>query len=635
MGEAGEIETWVWQGGTWTNVGSWKQQSSGGNKILEWNTDTATTRKQVAANERKPGMQISYRNAEGEWVNEQYIGTLLTDLEWVKDGNWEEIATNTDIQELDKKIQENKSSRNIKKEADAITVKDKEGHEILNINKEGLSVPTLNVTKEIKGEGLNKSVASGVERSKIRQLTSDSEELAVMDSGGHIIFFIDKDGFVHTLKEPKDVIPTKLKADVNLILSYGQSLSVYGNNDFGVSIGGVPSAYPYYSNILKFSNIDGVDVQTAIKNATNLDSLDLDNILGTEFAQLKSGEVIHNLGHFALYYDKLLIDKNNYTEDLLPKFLLASCGEPGVGIPPLENTQYYNRIIASVKQGMKIALSNNKSFNVPFLAWLQAEGNYKKDYDGAYKGHLLNLFDMINRDVKEITGQTNDIIFICYNPCTEVYHDIDYSKKNDKALQIIEAEQERDNIVHGSSMHIFGYGDELHTGGNSYKLIGSFNALQAYNIIEENKEIPLLIPISHSVAQGTDNMYYIQLDYNVIYPPLQFKKPTGGIANFNYSKIAKHGFRILTSESADFTTDDTNIIQDVAISENGKSIILKCNQDPKGKTLTYSWDGFYSGGDVCDSASKVLPQAAWTDFNKDTQILADVDNYLPIYRLTI
>lgn len=561
------------------------------------------------------------------------IGGILEDI---LDYNNEKLTElGNESKKINEELQENKNSRNIKKEADSVVVKDVEGHEVLNLNKDGLSVTTLNVTKEIKGEGLNKSVASGVERSKIRQLTSESDELAVMDANGHIVFYIEKDGFVHTLKEPEDVIPTKLKADVNLILSYGQSLSVYGGNDFGVSVGGVPSVYRYYSNILKFSNIDGVDVQTAIKNAADLDSLNLDDILGTDFAQLESGEAIHNLGHFALYYDKLLIDKKHYTDELLPEFLLASCGEPGVGIPSLENKQYYNRIIASVKQGMKIALSNNQSFNVPFLAWLQAEGNYKTDYDGVYKGHLLNLFDMINRDVKEITGQTNDIIFICYNPCTEVYHDIDYDKKNDKALQIIEAEKERDNIVHGSAMHIFGYGDELHTGGNSYKLIGSFNALQAYNIMEENEEIPILIPISHSVVKGTDNMYYIQLDYNVMYPPLQFKQPNEDIDNPNYSKITKHGFRILTSESADFTTDNTNIIQDVVISESGKSIILKCSQDPKGKTLTYAWDGFYSGGDVCDSASKILPQTSWTTFNKDVLILSDVDNYLPIYRLTI
>lgn len=72
------------QGGSRTGSGS------GGNMILEWNTDVATTRKQVKQADRKEGLQISYKNADDEWVNEQYIGNDITDTEWVKDINWSE-----------------------------------------------------------------------------------------------------------------------------------------------------------------------------------------------------------------------------------------------------------------------------------------------------------------------------------------------------------------------------------------------------------------------------------------------------------------------------------------------------------------------------------------------------------------
>lgn len=74
--------------------------SSGGNMILEWNTDVATTRKQVKQADRKEGMQISYKNDSGEWINEQYIGTSVTDTEWVKDANWESIASRSDIDDI-------------------------------------------------------------------------------------------------------------------------------------------------------------------------------------------------------------------------------------------------------------------------------------------------------------------------------------------------------------------------------------------------------------------------------------------------------------------------------------------------------------------------------------------------------
>ena len=87
LNQQSKVEKWTYQGGTWAAV-SFIRQEAGGNKILEWNTDAATTRKQVPANERKAGMQISYKDADGDWVNEQYIGTAVTAAEWAKDGNW-------------------------------------------------------------------------------------------------------------------------------------------------------------------------------------------------------------------------------------------------------------------------------------------------------------------------------------------------------------------------------------------------------------------------------------------------------------------------------------------------------------------------------------------------------------------
>lgn len=85
----------------WTTDANWKNVGSeGGNKILEWKTDAATTRKKVPVKERKAGMQISYKPTDSDWVNEQYVGTSFTDTEWVKDSNWEKIPKQLQITEL-------------------------------------------------------------------------------------------------------------------------------------------------------------------------------------------------------------------------------------------------------------------------------------------------------------------------------------------------------------------------------------------------------------------------------------------------------------------------------------------------------------------------------------------------------
>lgn len=87
----------------WVKIGS----DAGGNKILTWSVDTATTRKQVLPSYRKYGLQITYKNSEGETVNEQYISNSFTDKDWISDVNWQRIPNEKQIKELDTKVESN------------------------------------------------------------------------------------------------------------------------------------------------------------------------------------------------------------------------------------------------------------------------------------------------------------------------------------------------------------------------------------------------------------------------------------------------------------------------------------------------------------------------------------------------
>lgn len=57
-------------------------------RILEWNTDSITTHKQVLSQDRKEGMQISYKHPEKGWINEQFIGSGIDDISWSSELNW-------------------------------------------------------------------------------------------------------------------------------------------------------------------------------------------------------------------------------------------------------------------------------------------------------------------------------------------------------------------------------------------------------------------------------------------------------------------------------------------------------------------------------------------------------------------
>lgn len=103
--ETGQLGVLKWNG-------SWSKQvleigASGGNVILNWNTDTATTRKEVLSKYRKEGLQISYKDPEKGWINEQYVGINTSDTEWVKDQNWEKIPNETLIDSIQEKMYEN------------------------------------------------------------------------------------------------------------------------------------------------------------------------------------------------------------------------------------------------------------------------------------------------------------------------------------------------------------------------------------------------------------------------------------------------------------------------------------------------------------------------------------------------
>lgn len=106
-----KVEKWEYQGGAWAVASFKKPSGGGGNMILPYKTDVATTRKQVQESERVPGMQISYKGVSG-WVNEQFIGSAVTDAEWAKDGNWEQVANAKMVNQINDKIQSMETNGN-------------------------------------------------------------------------------------------------------------------------------------------------------------------------------------------------------------------------------------------------------------------------------------------------------------------------------------------------------------------------------------------------------------------------------------------------------------------------------------------------------------------------------------------
>lgn len=88
--KAGEVIDLYYDGTNFYSSNFQGGNGEGGNLILEWNTDVATTRNQISLSERKSGVQITYLNPDLGWINEQYIGDKTTNSDELfgSDSSW-------------------------------------------------------------------------------------------------------------------------------------------------------------------------------------------------------------------------------------------------------------------------------------------------------------------------------------------------------------------------------------------------------------------------------------------------------------------------------------------------------------------------------------------------------------------
>lgn len=87
----GEVLELYYDGNSFYSLNAAGGSGDGGNKILTWNVDAATTRRSVKVKDRKVGMQISYLHPDEGWINEQYVGIATDDINWGKDANWNNL----------------------------------------------------------------------------------------------------------------------------------------------------------------------------------------------------------------------------------------------------------------------------------------------------------------------------------------------------------------------------------------------------------------------------------------------------------------------------------------------------------------------------------------------------------------
>lgn len=326
---------------------------------------------------------------------------------------------------------------------------------------------------------------------------------------------------------------------------------------------------------------------------TNLDSL----------ANYADGRIVtenldHQFGYYNLNEMKLFIQKllhyQKYSNELssysMAQWLADHTGKDtlicifpggadGTIISELgKGSLPYQKLIKDIKTAYQSAKDKGWTFEMPALCWMQGETDVKIHPETNYQDLLLQLYHDINHDVKQITGQINNVEFICYqtNALTRAkqFNPMAYHCAETEVPQV-QLELVRDNPVFHASGPTYPYdcvNNIIHIDGKGQMRIGILAALSAYDIIMHHKVQRGLLPLNAEFNDKEVIMYF-----NVPYPPLC-------IDTIQVTKTDNFGFSVITP-------DNRNIAKAVTLIDN--QIHILCSEIPNKCRIRYAVNGDY------------------------------------------
>lgn len=252
----------------------------------------------------------------------------------------------------------------------------------------------------------------------------------------------------------------------------------------------------------------------------------------------------------------------------------------GMGESPIRNltkrATLYPRFIYDINEAYKQARKRGWDFCVPAICWMQGESDMREYTKENYKETLKQLHSDLNRAVKVITHQKEDVHLICYQTNAVSIAD-DFNPLNYDCIEMKPSHAIVDLINEDSLFDASGptypynfMREYLHIDAIGQQHIGYLDAITVMNIIKGKGKTYGLIPQSLSV-EGHD----VIVNFHVPCPPLVIDT-----VNVNY---ADHfGFSVINNAGE-------NIISEVSLEEN--RVRLCCNNSPINCKVRYAVNG--------------------------------------------
>lgn len=612
VGENEESETWEWKGGSW-NADSFYRFDGKKTSLIEKET--------ILIGKKSVGNTIL---GNQNLANIEHLKSLLGEI-------------------LD----------------DEFAITDKKGNVILRVNSSGInyvgredevsslktiierlkSVSTENELNFIITDFIGNIIAAITEkglRTVDANLTS-ADDFYITDKNGNIAFSVTNNGVNFIGKGESgagtSIIEGNYPSDIVMNILYGQSLTQQG------SYSGKEDLY----SILSFKN------GNSLTGLTNPDEVEACNTyFGSQFIAAKNTGLATAMGFTNKVWMELLKKENGINismkEGTTPYFdfqLIGSVpGNPGDSWASLVNNNgvQYKRLLKSVEYAKNIALSNSCTFRVGTLSWMQGENSSDKTNSlKLYYDKLWIIFSNINADIKNITGQEEDVRFITYQMASHKSpvqvesgatdgtplallqigldkglagegYELEASVKSYLRTTLIN----RDFIFSGPTLYPYEHKtDGVHMVNDSYHKVGALFGIISKRIVTDKEDWMPIYPISHTSIKRSDNKYLLVIKFNVPTPPLAFDFTNVKGEQPNYGFSIKNNSQQEIIENVSLKRDDT--------------INILCKENPNSLYLYYAESGTQGGGNLRDSQGNAII----TDINGQPYAC---HNWAPIFK---
>jgi len=395
-------------------------------------------------------------------------------------------------------------------------------------------------------------------------------------------------------------------ADYNHIIAYGQSLSVGSIGGMYINSTGLP-----YSNIWMFNNglrYEKGEADSSMKSFVPL----IEHTRGETTAS----------GTADMLMKSLIKDKNKVDYN----FVFRTPGAGGKSVKVLRRNTvqpfYYESAIRGVKRGKYIADQHGKTFNVPAFTWTQGEADISAGMGlEEYKTQFGEMYSEMNKDIKDITGQSNDVVSIMYQTASHNRYYLG-SVKQGKFLNtnIAVAQYQmalaNNKVYMATPMYPFDFGpDNVHLYPENARLLGAYYGYVTKKVLVDKVDWKPVYPMSiHATGK------VLKLKMHVPVKPL--------VIDTDWVQfVDNYGFNIYR--------DDKEIAIKAVKVTGADEITIWANEDLKDNDrITYAINGQNSGrfigsrGNIRDSQGNTVTY----DIGCTTYKL---HNWLPIFEESI